>query len=336
MPSGPFISYAQNAEDVVLHRALGHIVNGRYLDVGAFDPERDSVTLQLYARGWRGLNLDPVPAYTAAMASGRPEDVNLQVAAGDQPGSLLFHIVRDTGLSTLRTDIAEQHRTQGYQVDELSVQVLTLDALIDEHFPDQELHVLKVDVEGAEAQVLAGIDLVRHRPWVLLVEATLPNSATPSHGDWEPALLARGYLFTMFDGLSRWYVAREHAAALGPALGYPACVLDDYVQVENVRTGQRAQDAEQALEQCRAELEVLAAAARDADHQRTVLQAELEEARWQSGLLEQERTWLQGLLAEKEQALEQAREQALLPVALARARRRATGALQRIADARHR
>jgi len=33
----PFISYAQNLEDAVLHRALGEIKNGFYVDVDAND-----------------------------------------------------------------------------------------------------------------------------------------------------------------------------------------------------------------------------------------------------------------------------------------------------------
>ena len=354
MPSGPFISYAQNAEDVVLRRALGHVVDGRYIDVGAFDPERDSVTRQLYAVGWRGLNLDPVPDYFEGLAAARPEDVNLQVAAGAKPGSLLFHIVRDTSLSTLRDDIAAQHRAHGHQVDDISVQVVTLDALIDEHLPGQQVHFLKVDVEGAEAEVLAGIDLVRHRPWVLLVEATLPQTTEPTHDGWEPDLLARGYVFTMFDGLSRWYVASEHAAELGPALSYPACVLDEYVHIEASRASLRADQAERKAELWRAEalehamlerrlqIELLDVTdeidkARDATYQMSVVQAKLDEAVWHAGLVAEEQTWLRGLLAGQTVALEQSQGQrAHLAGRLGQAPRRAARVLCRLTSGQYR
>ncbi len=43
-----FISFAQNAEDVMLWRALGHVRAGFYIDVGAQDPELDSVTHAFY------------------------------------------------------------------------------------------------------------------------------------------------------------------------------------------------------------------------------------------------------------------------------------------------
>ena len=42
------ISYAQNFEDVILWRALKHVEAGRYIDIGANDPEKDSVTKVFY------------------------------------------------------------------------------------------------------------------------------------------------------------------------------------------------------------------------------------------------------------------------------------------------
>jgi len=54
-----FISYSQNLEDVMLWRALKHIEQGFYVDVGANDPTFLSVTHAFYERGWHGINIDP-------------------------------------------------------------------------------------------------------------------------------------------------------------------------------------------------------------------------------------------------------------------------------------
>jgi hypothetical protein len=43
------VSYAQNYEDVILHRALKDIEFGFYIDVGAQDPVEYSVTKAFYA-----------------------------------------------------------------------------------------------------------------------------------------------------------------------------------------------------------------------------------------------------------------------------------------------
>src|SRR5579875_3806216 len=59
----PMVSYAQNFEDVMLRRALQDIACGFYVDIGAADPDADSVTRWFYEQGWRGINVEPDPRY---------------------------------------------------------------------------------------------------------------------------------------------------------------------------------------------------------------------------------------------------------------------------------
>ena len=54
------ISYPQNFEDAVLNRVFHDVENGRYIDVGAYDPVIDSVTKHFYDKGWTGVNIEPV------------------------------------------------------------------------------------------------------------------------------------------------------------------------------------------------------------------------------------------------------------------------------------
>ena len=73
---------------------------------------------------------------------------------------------------------------------------------------------LKVDVEGAEADVLRGADFSRFRPKVIVVEAIKPLSLEPAWDEWEPLLARHGYAYVWDDELNRYYVAEE-ARALG-------------------------------------------------------------------------------------------------------------------------
>ena len=73
---------------------------------------------------------------------------------------------------------------------------------------------------------LAGVDLTLLRPWVMVVMSPGPASHGPPV--WEPALIAAGYEPCLFDGVSRFYAAREHPE-LRAALSYPACIRDDFV-----------------------------------------------------------------------------------------------------------
>jgi FkbM family methyltransferase len=221
-----FISYAQNFEDVMLWRALGHVQDGFYIDVGANDPVVDSVTQTFYERGWHGINIEPMAQYYEKLVQQRPRDLNLAVAVGERPGSLTFYDVPDTGLSTAAADIAQQHRQAGRRVVEQHIPVTTLSQLCEENAP-ADIHFLKVDVEGFELEVLRGMDFTRWRPWVLVVEATRPQSQESAHDEWEPLLLQHGYRFAWFDGLNRFYVSGEHAELL-PAFALPPNYFDGF------------------------------------------------------------------------------------------------------------
>ncbi|NEX60890.1 FkbM family methyltransferase [Noviherbaspirillum galbum] len=221
------VSYAQNFEDVMLWRALKHVAQGFYIDVGANDPVIDSVTKAFHERGWRGINIEPMRQYAELLAAQRTGDINLAVAVSDAPGELRFYDIPDTGLSTMDAAIADNHRREGKQVVEETVPVRTLSDICAEHVRGP-VHFLKIDVEGLEAAVLRGMDLQRWRPWIMVIEATRPQSQVTNHAEWEPMVLSSGYRLAYFDGLNHYYVSPEHPE-LADAFALPPNVFDDFI-----------------------------------------------------------------------------------------------------------
>lgn len=201
-------SYAQIGEDLRLLRALVRVRRGTYIDVGAHHPEFHSVTKLFYDRGWSGINIEPVPSSFATLARERTRDVNLCLAASDRAGTAVLHEIVASGLSTLVERHAERHRRAGWERRTHRVGTRRLDDICAEHAPSR-IHFLKIDAEGSEREILLGCDLVRFRPWIVVIEAKEPLSETPTHGEWEPMLLAARYEFAWSDGLNRYYVARE-------------------------------------------------------------------------------------------------------------------------------
>lgn len=225
-----FVSYAQNFEDVMLHRALAHVKHGFFVDVGAQHPSDDSVTKAFSLRGWRGINIEPVPHWYNMLVQDRPYDINLNIAVGDGDGLTIFE-VEDTGWSTADRALAERYREEGKLVHEHHVPATTLDTILEEQRID-EVHFLKVDCEGAERVALESCSFDRVRPWIVVVEATEPNSQVTSHEKWESILLGHGYLFAYFDGLNRFYVAREHDELLA-AFAAPPNVFDNFIRARH-------------------------------------------------------------------------------------------------------
>ena len=249
-----FISYAQNFEDIMLWRALKHIENGFYIDVGAWSPDLDSVTRAFYERGWRGINVEPNPEFHAQLLARRPRDINMLLAVSDKSGTQIMNFLSNPGLSTLDENIAQEHARAGWTIDKQVVEVTTLATLWEQHVPEgQSVHFLKVDAEGFEEAALRGNDWSKYRPWIIVVEATLPMSQQEIHDAWEPILLTAGYHFTYADGLNRYYVADEHTELL-PAFKYPPNVFDDFKSNLQNQAEARANEAEAEVYDTEAEV----------------------------------------------------------------------------------
>jgi len=254
-----FISYAQNYEDVMLRRALKDVDKGFYIDVGANDPIVDSVTKSFYDTGWRGINIEPVNEWFKKLQQDRPDDINLKLAVGANEGEVNFYEVVGTGLSTMDESVAKRHEQESsFDLKRNKVSMARLTTIC-EQYANSDIHFLKIDVEGGEESVLRGFNLKKFRPWIILVESTLPSTQIEKYEDWEPILFAADYEYIKFDGLNRFYVAKEHKK-IKTFLIVPPNVFDGFVlsgtgtssfhvEIANIRTAlQETKTQRQQLE----------------------------------------------------------------------------------------
>ncbi len=138
----------QIAITAVLASALGG--DGTYVDVGANRGQilRDAV--RVAPRG-RHIAFEPIPAVAAALARAYPSVDCRQMALGARPDTAQFcHFRKLAGWSGLRRSpqISDERGDPEY----ITVTVSTLDAELGDLLP----RVVKIDVEGAEHQVLEG------------------------------------------------------------------------------------------------------------------------------------------------------------------------------------
>ena len=226
----------------MLERCFRDIVDGFYIDVGAWDPRHDSVTHHFYEKGWSGINIEPSAQAFEALCSARPRDINLKVALGEiEDGVHQFTDFRGGGISTMRSlpqEYLANLDARGFTPRTAEVPVTTLAKVCGEHVPDDRtIDFLKIDVEGWEEAVLLGHDWKRWRPRVLVVESITPTSFDEATGrdiyedlsaDWEPIVLDNGYRFALNDGVNRFYVRRESSELL-ESLRVPVNTLDQAV-----------------------------------------------------------------------------------------------------------
>jgi FkbM family methyltransferase len=211
------LTYTQNLEDWHLWQALGPRNEGFYIDVGAGHPIADNVSFWFYERGWSGICVEPQPDLARLYAHIRPRDTLFDGLVGKSSGVTDFHMVdRLHGFSTTVKSHAEGAQKFGASHRTVRMPIVTLAELCERH-DVTTIDFLKVDVEGAEADVLMGNDWSRYRPKVVVLEAIEPGSGEPAWDAWEPYLLAQGYQFTLFDTLNRFYVADEAKDVLARA-----------------------------------------------------------------------------------------------------------------------
>ncbi len=170
------ISYAQNLEDYHLDLLFADQATGTYVHVGGGHPVADNVSFWFYLKGWRGLIVEPQQSLADIYARVRPRDHTVSCLAGRAPGEMEFHVVeRMHGFSTTVRENAASASGMGAAVTTIRKPVRTLSELCVEAGVST-IDFLKIDVEGAESEVLAGMDFKRWRPRVVVIEAIAPGS----------------------------------------------------------------------------------------------------------------------------------------------------------------
>jgi FkbM family methyltransferase len=203
------IAYGQVFEDVFLERLFAGQAEGFYIDIGAWHPVKYSVSYPFYQRGWRGICVEPIERYARLSDRLRPRDLNLRCLVGSAAGDKTLLVAEGLdGLSTTVPDYAPLAEKLGAVMRPVVFSTRTLDDICSAHV-EGPIDFMKIDVEGAEREVLEGCDWRRWRPRVIIVEATVPGTDIPAWHPWEGILLSNGYKFGLFDSLNRYYVAEE-------------------------------------------------------------------------------------------------------------------------------
>ena len=130
---------------------------------------------------------------------------------------------------------------------------MTLNQILDK-YSNGPVHFMNIDVEGAELDVLQGLALSIWRPWIILVEATSPTTEIPAFEKWESLIVSADYQFAYFDGLNRFYVAKEHSELLA-AFHAPPNIFDHYVLSRQMDDQQKLEAKENVIQAQNRELE---------------------------------------------------------------------------------
>jgi FkbM family methyltransferase len=200
-------SRAQLFQDCYVCYRLHDKRGGFFVEFGATDGKELSNSYMLEAElGWRGILAEPLPFWHHALAGNRRARIDHRCVwrrSGERLEFLTLHTIPE--LASLKayaeSDLhaAERRKAEGT----FPVETVSLADLLAQHEAPEDIDYLSIDVEGAELDVLAGMDFDRYRPRIITIE----HNFQPHRGEMQRLLESRGFVrefedLSMFDD---WY-----------------------------------------------------------------------------------------------------------------------------------
>lgn len=163
------ISYAQFGEDLFLTHLLGYEkTDGTYVDIGCYHPIEFSNTYIFYQRGWRGVAIDPNPAFANDWKRFRPHDRFLNLAISERAGRVEYiHNDIHPALNRIRSNPDEMLATHERVID---VPTQPIHAVLQREFGGRNIDLMSIDCEGYDIQILKQIDFSVWKPNVIAAE----------------------------------------------------------------------------------------------------------------------------------------------------------------------
>jgi FkbM family methyltransferase len=177
-----------------------------FVDVGAADPQIGSQSWHLERIGWSGLLVEPRPDMAEKLRRERRAPVFEVVCSSPANAGRVMSLHLRGGYSSLSENLV----IAGLQPQGLvKVQVRTLDDLLAETKAPRPLDLVSIDVEGHEIEVLAGFDLDKWKPRLILIEDHVLDLRL------HRLLQQRGYKWVRRTGLNAWYVPADSPMQFG-------------------------------------------------------------------------------------------------------------------------
>lgn len=202
-------SYSLEGEDLILAAILRDVHQGTYIDAGANHPTHISNTFLFYQKGWTGLAIDGNGMFAGPWAEARPKDRFVQALLSDCVKDAEFLVFPDDTMSSMDADTSKRYasRFDTCAIAVTKMKTSTLAEIRERELPDTEIHLLSVDVEGEDLNVLKGAGLAQMRPGVIVVETKNCSLYRPLGHDVVDYLTGLGYRLvakTLLDAFFVW------------------------------------------------------------------------------------------------------------------------------------
>lgn len=190
--------------------------NGFFIEVGANEPcAPESQTYHLEKMGWTGILVEPIEDLAEKARNTRLNSKVWQVActSKDKQGIVEFLIpVSENELITGHASLypnMDEHNYNNFK--KVQVKSMTLDAILDAENVTK-IDLLSIDVEGAEFEVLSGLDLKKYSPKLILLEDKHLYLSKHRY------LTSHGYKLAQRLNRNSWYIPKSQTPPITSSL----------------------------------------------------------------------------------------------------------------------
>ena len=151
-------SFSQFGEDLFIAEFFANQKEGKYVDLGAFHPNRLSNTYLLFKKGWSGTNIDLNPITIDLFNLARKNDDNICCLMAGKENLLKDVYFEDwSAANSITSNKNLSERKQ--------MKTKTFESLIYKNFD-----FLNIDLEGHDYEILQTIDLRKFNPKLICIE----------------------------------------------------------------------------------------------------------------------------------------------------------------------
>ena len=167
-------SYSYEGQDRIAFSLLRSIKKGNYIDIGANHPILNNNTYLFYEKLWTGLAIDGNNEFNNLWKDKRPNDIFINELISDDIKEANFEIYKDKEISSIDYETQIRYRSRILDKDEIKskkIKTNTLTNILKQiNFTNKEIHLLSIDVEGEDFNVLKGLDFNLFQPGLIIIE----------------------------------------------------------------------------------------------------------------------------------------------------------------------
>lgn len=223
--SGLSFSFSNDGEDFALIKYFSKIKKGSYIDIGSHLPVRGSNTFMFYLLGWKGICIDPLPNLKNKyrFIRGRDKFINAGIVGSNSSNKTELNFYYYKSHSDNSTFDPERVRqlsdTFGREpssvipVPKISVSEIIL-SNEDFFIENKDIHLLSLDIEGFEKEILEDFFSNDLFPWAVCVEEIGQTAETLTNGEIHGLMKDNGYILGSRTFLSSIYILRKQLTKL--------------------------------------------------------------------------------------------------------------------------